>query len=141
MLNEINELRLLHINESEMEKQLKRVIFLFISLIIPVLEIIIIILQIIYIYDNERIEEGKRALSAICSLLSLFCTWGMMSTCYYNYNCIIILIIIKSFFMFTFLIVWSESPYFYSILVFNIIGYGIFYTLIMVYKAFRKGII
>ena len=140
MFNEINEIRLLYINESEMEKQLKRVIFLFISLIIPVLEIIILTLQIINIYDDNIRIDFYILLLAFCSLFSLFCTWGMMSTCYYNNKCIIVLLIIKTFFIMIFLLLCSNKPNFKYSLVFNIIGYGVFYTLIIVYKVFRKGI-
>ena len=141
MLDEINELRLLYINESEMEKQLKKVIFLFISLIIPVLEIIILILQEVYIYENEEIRDIFKLISGVCSLISLFCTWGMMNICYYNYKCIVNLIIIKTIIIFIFLNICYYTSIFYYFLVFNIIGYGIFYTLIIVYKAFKKGII
>ena len=140
MFNEINEIRLLYINESEMEKQLKRVIFLFISLIIPVLEIIILTLQIINIYDDNIRIDFYILLLAFCSLFSLFCTWGMMSTCYYNNKCIIVLLIIKTFFIMIFLLLCSNKPNFKYSLVFNIIGYGVFYTLIIVYKVFKKGI-
>ena len=46
MLNEIEELRLLFIEETEMEKQLKKYLFIALSILMPIIELLIDIFQI-----------------------------------------------------------------------------------------------
>ena len=144
MFNEINEIIILHVKETEMQKQLKKVIFCFISIIIPILEFIIIILQyinMIYSMDGFLSVEFIEIMLAIFSIGSLFCTWGMMSVCYYYFKCILTLLIIKTILIVSIIFININSDNFYYYLVFNIIGYGIYYTLIIVYKSFLKGIL
>ena len=150
MLREdINELRLLNISETKIEKQLKKIIFIFIIIVIPIIEIINIIFETINIFERFEINGKKNYINSegfhgvvvvLCNLGSLFCTWGLMSVCYYNYQCILILIIIKSVFIFIFLLINKISDNFHYYLVFNVIIYGIYYTLIIIYRVFKKGI-
>ena len=144
MFNEINEIIILHVKETEMQKQLKKVIFCFISIIIPFLEFIIIILQytnMIYSMDRFSRVDFIEILLAVFSIGSLFCTWGMMSVCYYYFKCILTLLIIKTILIVSIIFIGTNSDNFYYYLVFNIIGYGTYYTLIIVYKSFLKGIL
>lgn len=146
MLDEMEEFRLLFINETEMQKQLKIVIFIFISIVYPILELIIITLQIINIIDTMKNSEQKRIdviiIVEVCLFLlfSLLCTVGMMSACFSKIKTISILLILKSIFIILFFFIIESYPNFSYYLVFNIITYGSFYTLIIVYKTFRKSI-
>ena len=145
MLDEMEEFRLLFINETEMQKQLKIVIFIFISIVYPILELIIT-LQIINIIDTMKNSEQKRIdvfiIIEVCLFLlfSLLGTVGMISECFSKIKTISILLILKSIFIILFFFIIKSYPNFSYYLVFNIITYGSFYTLIIVYKIFRKSI-
>ena len=133
------ELRLLRINESEMEKQLKKIIFLFISLIFPLFEFISLILQLVNMYDTVK---GDLSYFIFClSFISFLCTISMMGVCYDNLKCVIIMLSVKAVVIVLILIIGLTSKYFHYYLVFNAIGYGIFFTLIFIYKSFKKGFI
>ena len=144
MLNEIEELRLLFIEETEMEKQLKKYLFIVLSIIMPILELLIGIFQIknmiesVDDYDKYGIDL---TFVTFFSFLSLFCTWGMISVCFFNLKTIIVLLIIKGISIIILLLISTVFPNFYYYLVFNTILYGLYYTLIIVYKIFKKSIL
>ena len=144
MLNEIEELRLLFIEETEMEKQLKKYLFIVLSIIMPILELLIDIFQIknmiesVDDYDKYGIDL---TFVTFFSFLSLFCTWGMISVCFFNLKTIIVLLIIKGISIIILLLISTVFPNFYYYLVFNTILYGLYYTLIIVYKIFKKSIL
>ena len=144
MLNEIEELRLLFIEETEMEKQLKKYLFIVLSIIMPILELLIGIFQIknmiesVDDYDKYGVDL---TFVTFFSFLSLFCTWGMISVCFFNLKTIIVLLIIKGISIIILLLISTVFPNFYYYLVFNTILYGLYYTLIIVYKIFKKSIL
>ena len=144
MLNEIEELRLLFIEETEMEKQLKKYLFIVLSILMPILELLIDIFQIknmiesVDDYDKYGIDL---TFVTFFSFLSLFCTWGMISVCFFNLKTIIVLLIIKGISIIILLLISTVFPNFYYYLVFNTILYGLYYTLIIVYKIFKKSIL
>ena len=144
MLNEIEELRLLFIEETEMEKQLKKYLFIVLSIIMPIIELLIDIFQIknmiesVDDYDKYGIDL---TFVTFFSFLSLFCTWGMISVCFFNLKTIIVLLIIKGISIIILLLISTVFPNFYYYLVFNTILYGLYYTLIIVYKIFKKSIL
>ena len=144
MLNEIEELRLLFIEETEMEKQLKKYLFIVLSILMPILELLIDIFQIknmiesVDDYDKYGVDL---TFVTFFSFLSLFCTWGMISVCFFNLKTIIVLLIIKGISIIILLLISTVFPNFYYYLVFNTILYGLYYTLIIVYKIFKKSIL
>ena len=144
MLNEIEELRLLFIEETEMEKQLKKYLFIVLSILMPILELLIDIFQIknmiesVDDYDKYGIDL---TFVTFFSFLSLFCTWGMISVCFFNLKTILVLLIIKGISIIILLLISTVFPNFYYYLVFNTILYGLYYTLIIVYKIFKKSIL
>ena len=145
MLNEIDELRLLFIVETEMEKQIKKYLFIILAIIIPILELLISILQMknmIESIDNYDDNYGYYLTAvAFFSFFSLFCTWGMISVCFFNIKTIKILLALKTISISLLLVFSRHFQNFYYYLVFNIILYGLYYTLIIVYKIFKKSII
>ena len=144
MLNEIEELRLLFIEETEMEKQLKKYLFIALSILMPIIELLIDIFQIknmiesVDDYDKYGVDL---TFVTFFSFLSLFCTWGMISVCFFNLKTIIVLLIIKGISIIILLLISTVFPNFYYYLVFNTILYGLYYTLIIVYKIFKKSIL
>ena len=144
MLNGIEELRLLFINETEMEKQIKKYLFIVISIIIPILELLIEILQLKNMresVDNYDRYDTSLTFVTFFSFFSLFCTWGMISVCFFKVKTISILLVLKAISFIILLLISTVFPNFYYYLVFNIILYGLYYTLIIVYKIFKKSII
>ena len=142
MLVDLNEIQLLFIRESKLEEQIKKVIFVSISIVLPILEIIIIILKAKNIFETaEHNDLSLKIIFGSLELCSLFCTWGLISICFNNMKGIIILLITKIFFIFTLILFISNEPFFKYYLTFDVILYGIFFTLIFVYKAFRKPIL
>ena len=133
------ELRLLRINETQMEKQLKKIIFLFISLIFPLFEFISLILQLLNMFDTVQAELTYFIFCL--SFISFLCTISMMGVCYDNLKCVIIMLSVKAVVIVLLLRIGYTSKYFHYYLVFNVIGYGIFFTLIFIYKSFKKGFI
>ena len=146
MLEEIIEYRLLLINETQMQKIIKKIIFIIISIIFPIMEIVLLIYQAIIIFNDkkESIIYNNFVSIAVYGFLSFgsfFCTLSMVSVCYLEVKCLAAMLTSKLS-LIIFIIIFSfPSDDNYYILVFNVIGYGIFYTLILVYESFRKGII
>ena len=147
---DLNELILLNQNETNLEKNIKKVLFIFILIIIPIFEIIALILQAIDIFNTVQKKFERNIynsdiflLGAItfCSFISLICTWSMMSVCYNDSKCIIVISILKNIFIIILFLISYDSDNFYYYLVFNVVGYGIFYTLLIIYKTFKKGIL
>ena len=132
------ELRLLNVNETEMEKKLKKIIFLFISIVFPLFEFISLSLQLVSMYNTAKQYD---IFIFSLSFISFLCTISMMGVCYDKSKCVVIMIIVKTLFIILLLLISTYSQYFGYYLVFNVIGYGIFYTLIFVYKSFKKGFI
>ena len=144
MLNEIEELRLLFINETELEKQMKKYLFIVISIIMPIIELLISIFQIKNMIESvDDYDKYGIYLTFITffSFLSLFCTWGMISVCFFNINTIIVLLILKGMSFISLVLISTVFPNFFYYLVFNTILYGLYYTLIIVYKIFKKSIL
>ena len=142
--NDINELILLNIQETQMQKTIKKFLFIIISIIIPLLEIIGIVFQTIDSFKNDTSHEiifSAKTLIGFFTLISLISTWAMVSVCYLEKKCISVMLIIKLFSIFIILMINSENENFNYYLVFNTLGYGIFYTLVILYKIFPKGII
>ena len=110
------------------------------------MEIVLLIYQAIIIFNDkkESIIYNNFVSIAVYGFLSFgsfFCTLSMVSICYLEVKCLIPLLSSKLS-LIIFIIIFSfPSDDNYYILVFNVIGYGIFYTLILVYESFRKGII
>ena len=142
--NDINELILLNIQETQMQKTIKKFLFIIISIIIPLLEIIGIVFQTIDSFKNDTSYEiifSAKTFIGFFTLISLISTWAMVSVCYLEKKCISVMLIIKLFSIFIILMINSENENFNYYLVFNTLGYGIFYTLVILYKIFPKGII
>ena len=71
----------------------------------------------------------------------------MVSVCFLEKQCIKVLLFFKTlviiiliYFLYQ-IYEYESNNNFYFNLVFNVIGYGLFYTLIAVYKVYPKGII
>ena len=149
MINDLIQFLILNRNETEIEKKLKKIIFIFISILFPLFEIIALIYQTVDIFYNINFDdknlfiEGEfiRPLISLFSFTSLICSWAMMSVCYNELKCINVLLIIKTILIILTLLLSSPSTNFYYYLVFNVLSYGIYYTFIIIYKAFKKGII
>ena len=138
-----------------MQKDIKKILFIFISIIFPLIEIISLILLVIDIKKTKfkDIDEMNAGLGFIIlfSFISLIFTWGMVGVCYLERYCIKILLTFKGIIVFASIYICFVINYryddfyklynFYYYLVFYVIGYGIFFTLIIVYKTFPKGII
>ena len=142
--DDINELIILNIAETQIQKTIKKFLFIIISIIIPLLEIIGIVFQTIDSFKNDssyEIINSKKTFIGFFTLISLISTWAMVSVCYLEKKCILVMLIIKFFSIFTILATNSENENFNYYLVFNILGYGIFYTLVILYEIFPKGII
>ena len=147
MNNLRNGLRLLR-TERELEKQIKKVIFLFISIIFPLFELVFLILQSLNIYYNLKKSSGEfldidtiKIGIGVFSILSMMCTWSMLSLCYNKGKNIYTALIFKFVLIGIILTLSFKSFYFNYYLVFNIVGYGIFYTMIFIYRSFKKRII
>ena len=142
---EIYELRLLDMPETQRQKNIKKALFIVISIIFPIIEFITNIIQIFYFINGSKYFDGIRAIFIGLTLGSLICTWGMVSVCYLRFLCIKFLLFFKfNFIVFILIYLYGENRTnnnFNYYLVFNIIGYGLFYTLIIIYKVFPKGII
>ena len=67
---ELNEFRILNQNETQMEKEMKKIIFIFISIIFPLIEILALIIQMIDIYNKvaKKLMMMKIGLMGICSI-------------------------------------------------------------------------
>ena len=144
MLNEIEELRLLFINETIMEKQIKKYLFIILAIIMPILELLISIFQIknmIESVDDYDKYGSHLTFVTFFSFFSLFCTWGMISVCFFNIKTISVLLVLKAISIIALLLISKVFVNFYYYLVFNAILYGIYYTLIIVYKIFKKSIL
>ena len=153
MLDEEIELRMLNEHETLTQKIIKKIIFIFISIIFPILEIIGLIFQSIDICHELYLEVDRNKIYFIpiyifrpCAIvfftiLSLICTWALISICFLDKKLIIILLTIKVA-LITIIIILSLSlsnvkKYF----IYNLLGYAIFYIFILIYKSFKKGII
>ena len=142
--DDINELIILNIAETQIQKTIKKFLFIIISIIIPLLEIIGIVFQTIDSFKNDSSYEiifSQKLFIALFNLISLIITWAMVSLCYLEKTCISAMLTIKLFSIFFILVINSENKNFNYYLVFNILGYGIFYTLVILYEIFPKGII
>ena len=142
---EIYELRLLVMNETPRQKKIKKALFILISIIFPLIEFITNIMQIFFFIKGKKNFDGIIAGLIAFTLGSLICTWGMVSVCYLRLLCIKFLLLIKFFIIVLILMLLyvekRTNKHCYYYFVFNIIGYGLFYTLIIVYKVYPKGII
>ena len=149
MLNDLIQLLILIRNETEIEKKLKKIIFIFISILFPLFEIIALIYQTVDIFNNINFDDKSffingiiiRLAISLFSFTSLLCSWSMMSVCYDEFKCIKIILIVKFFLIILILILSGSSTNFYYYLVFNVLGYGMYFTFIIIYKSFKKGII
>ena len=146
MLEEIIEYRLLLINETQMQKIIKKIIFIIISIIFPIMEIVLLIYQGIFLFNQNKgsiipLNEFFIAVYGFLSFGSFFCTLSMISVCYLEIKCLATMLLSKLSLIILIIIFSLPSDDNYYVLVFNVIGYGIFYTLILVYESFRKGII
>ena len=148
MNNLIDELRSLIHNQTEIEKQIKKVVFLFITVVFPLYEFIFLTLQGISLFYNlesqsdSNINEGLlEVLSLIVSLISIMCTWSIMGVCYDKSKCVYIVLFVKSLLIGFILVIAYQTNYFCYYLIFNTLGYGLYFTLIMVYKSFKSGFI
>ena len=148
---EQNELILLLYNETDREKRMKKIIFIIIAIIIPILELIFSIIQAVDIIEACKIKEEDQEFFSneviaqiiveLFTLVSLFCTWGLLSTCYRGKKCILILLILKSICIIGLIVESRLSSNFVSFLIINILAYAIFYFLIIYFSRFKKGII
>ena len=151
MHEELRELRIMSQNETLLEKRIKKTIFIFIAIIFPLFEIFEFILHTknIYIEVEEKEKNnngfhGEMILPSIIlffQLCSLICTWTMVSVCYLEKRCIIFMLILKIFFIIIILMLCTNLANYNYYYFFNIIGYGLFYLLIIIYNSFKKGII
>ena len=149
MINDLIQFLILNRNETEIEKKLKKIIFIFISILFPLFEIIALIYQIVDSFHNIDFDERLLFIEGIFirpavsffSFTSLICSWSMMSVCYNELKCIKVILVIKTILIILILFLSSASTNFNYYLVFNILGYGLYYTFIIIYKAFKKGII
>ena len=149
MINDLIQFLILNRNETEIEKKLKKIIFIFISILFPLFEIIALIYQIVDSFHNIDFDkrlffiEGIfiRPAVSFFSFTSLICSWSMMSVCYNELKCIKVILVIKAILIILILFLSSASTNFNYYLVFNILGYGMYFTFIIIYKAFKKGII
>ena len=147
MNNLRNELRLAR-RERELEKQIKKVIFLFISIIFPLFEFLILIFQPMIIYHNLAksnslyVDISLRILFiGVFSLLSIMCTWSMINICYHKGKNLYRALIAKIAFIVFIIGLTFQTTYFNYYLIFNVIGYGIFYNMVIIYSLFKKKII
>ena len=143
-LHDIQELMILNIRETLTQKRIKKVLFIIISIIYPLIEIIFIIIQTLYAFKfNEESDflSPSNVFYGLFSLGSLFCTWGMVSVCYLEKKCLLTLIITKIIFNIMTFLILIDNKKFYYFLVYGTLIFGSFITLIIVYKVFRKGII
>ena len=149
---ELNEFRILNQNETQMEKEMKKIIFIFISIIFPLIEILALIIQMIDIYNKvaKKINDDEDWFNGdmfypigvgFFTFGSLIFTWGMVSICYLEKKCLVNVLILKLIVIAIILLLSQSSVNFVYYLVFNVIGYGVFFTLIIVFKAFKKGIV
>ena len=149
MINDLIQFLILNRNETEIEKKLKKIIFIFISILFPLFEIIAMIYQIVDTFYHINFDDKNlfingifiRPIVSLCSFTSLICSWSMMSVCYNELKCINVILIVKTILIIIILLLSSPSTNFYYYLVFNVLGYGMYYTFIIIYKAFKKGII
>ena len=143
-LNEINDLLLLNIAETETQKRVKKGIFIFISIIFPITEIIFLTLLTIDIIkdvsESEIISPDSIALG-LFTFFSLICSWGMISVCYLERKCVINLLFLKIGLIIFIAIFYLGCENFNYYVSYTILFYGIFLTLIILYYIFPKGII
>ena len=144
MNNLRNELRLAR-RERKLEKQIKKVIFLFISIIFPLFEFPFLIFQSISIHYNSTKSYSlyldiyfSKIFIGVFSLLSMMCTWSMINICYHKGKYIYRTLIAKIVFIVFILGLTFQSTYFNYYLIFNVIGYGIFYNMVIIYSLFKK---
>ena len=143
---DIHEFLILNIRETLTQKRIKKALFIVISIIYPLLEIIYTIFQTKYSFkfdDDLDFVSASKIFYGLFALGSLFCTWGMVSVCYLENVCLRTLLLFKIFFIIiTFLVMTAgDNDKFYELLVYGILFFGSFITLIIVYKVFPKGII
>ena len=143
---DVHEYIILNIRETLTQKRIKKALFIIISIVYPLLEIIYTIFQTIYSYkldDDFDFISPSKICYGLFTLGSLFCTWGMVSVCYLEKLCLRNLLFFKIFFIIiTFLILTlGKSDKYYNLLVYGTLFFGSFITLIIVYKVFPKGII
>ena len=145
-LNDINDLILLNIAETQTQKIVKKILFIIIEIIIPLTEIIFLFFQNLNLlsrdeYDTYKIQMDDYLLGFF-TFSSLICTWGMISVCYLEKKCLRILLSIKIGFIFLQCLFYlAKREKFNAYFVFMILFYGTFFTLICIYKIFPKGII
>ena len=102
MLDDINEFINLYQRETNLEKKIKKLIFIAISTILPLLEIILVIYEIYDIFLNLNIKENLTPIEiysfpiflCFCTLSSLFCSWYLISICFNNIRSIITLLLL-----------------------------------------------
>ena len=144
-LNDINDLNLLNIAETQTQKIIKKILFIIIEIIFPFAEIIFFFQNLHLLYgDNVYSSSLGLIFFMICfpAFSSLLCTWGIISVCYLEKKCLKPLLLIKIGFIFTQCLVYLiEGEKFTYYVVYIILFYGTFFTLICIYKIFPKGII
>ena len=145
-LNEINDLILLNIAETQTQKIIKKILFIIIEIIIPLTEIIFLFSQnLVLLFRDEYSIYSLRMedyMLGFFSFSSLICTWGMISVCYLEKKCLSILLSMKIGFIFLQCLVYlTKNEKFSTYFVYIILLYGTFFTLIFIYKIFPKGII
>ena len=145
-LDDINELILLNIAETQTQKLIKKILFIIIEIIFPIAEIFLFFFQNLDLtskngHYNSRLRIEYYMIS-FPSFSSLLCTWGLISVCYLEKKCIKLLLSIKIGFIFSQCLVYmAEGQKFNYYFVYIILFYGTFFTLICIYNIFPKGII
>ena len=140
----MNQLLILSQNETQQQKRIKKTLFIFISIVFPIIEILYIILETKDLIENNTTNlyfELNYSIFYFFSFASILCTWAMMSCCYNEIKNIILFIFLKIAFTIIALFYIRKEVNIHYYLVFNAIGYGIFFTLISLHKTFKKGVI
>ena len=132
-LNDINDLILLNIAETQTQKIIKKFLFIIIEIIIPLIEIIVLFLQNLNLLSREEDYVYKAEMDnfmfGFFTLSSLICTWGLISVCYLEKKCLWILLTMKIGFIFLqCLICLAKKEKFSTYFVFIILFYGTFFT-------------
>ena len=151
-INDINELMILRIMETQTQKIIKKALFIVISIVYPLIEIIFMIFQTKNAFEEDDPDyyEYKDEIDYVSfynialglfSFGSLLCTWGMVSTCYLEINCLRTVLVIKIICIIITFLILAPLNNFINYLVYGTLIFGSFFTLIIVYKVFPKGII
>ena len=149
-LNDIHEFMILRIIETQTQKRIKKVLFIIISILYPLLEIIYMIFLTKNAFEKDKYYKDDEDIDFVTfynialglfSFGSLLCTWAMISICYLEEKCLRTILLIKFIFIIITFLIISSIENFINYLVYGTLCFGSFFTLILVYKVFPKGII